>query len=151
MKHRKKETPTQAFSYEYCEIFRSTYFEEHLRSSEFVPLTISYHVYFLRISKVSSMLHHRTVGKIRCKECYLHILSLHFLLLFIKKYVFLSFSFLFLLSIELPQKNSHRSETGIGDKKLSVELYVTLAMDIMISISHGESTFGFCHQILIKL
>ena len=26
----KKETPTQVFSSEYCEIFKKTYFEEHL-------------------------------------------------------------------------------------------------------------------------
>ena len=25
-----KETPTQVFSFEYCEIFKNTYFEEHL-------------------------------------------------------------------------------------------------------------------------
>ena len=25
-----KDTPTQVFSYEYCEVFKNTYFEEHL-------------------------------------------------------------------------------------------------------------------------
>ena len=29
----KKETPTQMFSCEYCEIFKSTYFDEHLRTA----------------------------------------------------------------------------------------------------------------------
>ena len=28
-----KETPTQLFSCEYCEIFKNTYFEEHLRTA----------------------------------------------------------------------------------------------------------------------
>ena len=28
-----KETPAQAFSYEVCEIFKNTYFEEHLRAT----------------------------------------------------------------------------------------------------------------------
>ena len=28
-----KETPTQVFSCEYCKIFNSTYFEEHLRTA----------------------------------------------------------------------------------------------------------------------
>ena len=27
------ETPTQVFSCEYCEIFKNTYFEEHLRTA----------------------------------------------------------------------------------------------------------------------
>ena len=29
----KKETPTQVFSCEICEIFKNTYFEEHLRTT----------------------------------------------------------------------------------------------------------------------
>ena len=28
-----KETVTQVFSYEYCEIFKNTYFEKHLRTA----------------------------------------------------------------------------------------------------------------------
>ena len=35
-----------------------------------VPLTITYHLYFLRISKVSSMLHHRSLGRVHSKEYY---------------------------------------------------------------------------------
>ena len=35
-----------------------------------VSLTISYHLHFPRISKVSSMLHHESVGRVRSKECY---------------------------------------------------------------------------------
>ena len=31
----KKETPTQVFSCEYCDIFKSTYFEEHKRRNAF--------------------------------------------------------------------------------------------------------------------
>ena len=31
-----KETPTQVFPCEYCEIFKNTYFEEHLRTAAFV-------------------------------------------------------------------------------------------------------------------
>ena len=46
------------------------------------------------------------------------------LLLFIKKIVFLSFSFIFLISIEFPEQNINKSETGMGDKELSVEVYV---------------------------
>ena len=32
----KKETPTQVFPCEYCEIFKFTYFEEHLGTAVFV-------------------------------------------------------------------------------------------------------------------
>ena len=37
--------------------------------------------------------------------------------------MFLSFLLLFWWSIEFPQQNINQSETGIGDKKLSEELY----------------------------
>ena len=38
---------------------------------ECVPLAIFYHLYFLHISKVSSMLyHHGSVGQVHSKECY---------------------------------------------------------------------------------
>ena len=30
-----KETPTQVFSCEFCEIFKTAYFEEHLRTTAF--------------------------------------------------------------------------------------------------------------------
>ena len=40
----KKETPTQVFSYEYCEIFKNTYFEEHLRATVSV-VKISSHLW----------------------------------------------------------------------------------------------------------
>ena len=33
MQHDLQETPTQVFSSEICEIFYSTYFEEHLRTT----------------------------------------------------------------------------------------------------------------------
>ena len=35
-----------------------------------VPLTISYHLYFLRISEVWSILHHGSVRQSQGKECY---------------------------------------------------------------------------------
>ena len=47
---------------------------------ECVSLTISYHLHFLRISQVSSMLHHGSVGQVQSKECY-----------FIITYTFLAF------------------------------------------------------------
>ena len=45
-----------------------------------VPLTVSYHLYFFRVSKSSSMLHHRSLGLVHSKECY-----------FIFAYTFLAF------------------------------------------------------------
>ena len=47
---------------------------------ECVPLTISYQLYFLHISVVWSMLHHRSVGQVQSKEC-----------CFMFRYTFLSF------------------------------------------------------------
>ena len=41
-----------------------------IRKQEFVPQTISYPRYFLRISKVWSMLHHGLVGRVQNKQSY---------------------------------------------------------------------------------
>ena len=35
-----------------------------------VPLTISYHLYFLRIAQVLSFLHYGLFGRVQSKECY---------------------------------------------------------------------------------
>ena len=53
---------------------------------------------------------------------------IEFCLLFLsKKVVFLSLSFIFFRNIiKFSEQNNNQSETGIGDTKLSMELYVTL-------------------------
>ena len=66
--------------------------------TECVPLAISFHLYFLRISKVWSMLHHGSVGQVQSKECYFRFYVLYdiFLLFLNKKkcvfIIFISFS-----------------------------------------------------------
>ena len=59
-------------------------------------LTISYHPYFLRISKVWSMFYRGLVGRVQSKECYFCLRNLfwHCFFFFIKKFA-LPFSFLF--------------------------------------------------------
>ena len=37
-----KENPPQVFSCKYCEIFKNTYFEEHLRTAIIIKLVIKY-------------------------------------------------------------------------------------------------------------
>ena len=49
---------------------------------------------------------------VKIATLYLHKLSWHFIVVFHQ--TFLSFSFLFLISSELPQQNINQSETGIG-------------------------------------
>ena len=41
---------------------------------------------------------------------------------------FLEFLFLFRQSIKFPEQNIKQSEIGIGDKQLSVELYINIIM-----------------------
>ena len=89
-----------------------------------VPLTISYHLYFLCISKVSNMLHHRSMGRVHSKDknaalyWYTYIftyifLAFFFFLFFIKYLLFYHFHFFFWWSIKFPQRNiNHSSETG---------------------------------------
>ena len=44
---------------------------EKLLPVECITLTISYHLYFLRISKAWSKLHRGSVGRVQGKECYI--------------------------------------------------------------------------------
>ena len=58
---------------------------------------------------------------------YLNILSLHFFFVFHqKKLCFYRFHFFFWWNTKFLQQNINQAETGIGDKKLPVELYVCL-------------------------
>ena len=61
-------------------------------SNKCVQLAITCHLYFLRISKVSSMSHHGSVGQVHSKEC--HFIFTYtfmelFLLFFTKNIVFI--------------------------------------------------------------
>ena len=70
---------------------------------ECVPLTISYQLYILHLSKIWSMLYHEPVGWVQNKECnfmFTYVFLTHFLLFFIIKFVFLLFSFLFLIKYQ---------------------------------------------------
>ena len=59
------------------------------------PLTISYHLYLLCMSKVWSMLHLGSVGQVQSKESCFMFTDMFL----VKKVVFLSFSFLFLIEV----------------------------------------------------
>ena len=113
-----------------------------ISACECVPLIICYHLYFLRVSKVWSMLHHGSVGRVQSKECYYVFMYFFgcFLLFFIKN-LFLLFSFLFFLSfflfaflfsffsffwcwsIKFPQQNLNQLEIRIGDKLYVITCY----------------------------
>ena len=72
------------------------------------------------------MLHHSSVGQVHVEECYI-MFTYTFLAFFIcfssKQLRFYHFHFFFWYSIKFPQQNINQSETGIGDKKLSLELH----------------------------
>ena len=53
-KKKKNETPTQLFSFEYCENFKNTYSEEHLRGSLYPLHVTSLFLYPLKTSKNKS-------------------------------------------------------------------------------------------------
>ena len=88
--------------------------------------TISHRHIFLHLSKVWSMLHHRSVGQVQNKECYF-ILSSTFLAFWCcfssKNLPFYHFHFFLWWSIRFPQNNINQSETWIGGTKLSLELH----------------------------
>ena len=66
---------------------------------------------------------------------------IEFCLLFLsKKVVFLSLSFIFFRNIiKFSEQNNNQSETGIGDTKLSMELYVTLVHKELIKKASKRS------------
>ena len=115
--------------------------------NECVPLTISPHLYFLRISKISSMLHHGSVGQAHSKECYFNF-TCNFLTLFCyfssKNLCFYRFHFLFWWSIKFPQQNINQSVTETGDKKLSLELYARIYYSLaQHDVSSGANPIFF--------
>ena len=86
---------------------------------ERVALINSYHLHFPHISKVWSMSHMGQWGEFRVKNitiC-LHIIFRHFLIFFFFKD---NFHFFLWWSIKFRPQNINQSETGIGDKKLSL-------------------------------
>ena len=82
----------------YQSAYRRIWENGDLPWGECVPLTISYHLYFLHISKVSSMLLHGSAEQVQSEKCYFIFTCTFlacFLLFFIKKFVFnISISFL---------------------------------------------------------
>ena len=73
--------------------------------------------------KVSVMLHYGSVRRVHSKQCYF-IFSWHFFVVFNQKICFYHFHFFSWWSVEFPQQNINQTETGIGDKNLSPDLYV---------------------------
>lgn len=78
------------------------------------------------IFKVWSMLHHRLMVRVLSKECWSMFTRnfWHFLVVVRQKNCLCQFHFFFFWwSINLPKQNTNQPEPGIGDKKLSMELY----------------------------
>ena len=110
---------------------------------EFCSLAVSHQLCFLRISKVRSMLHHGLVGPVQSKECLLLMVTYTFFAFFFccccccfssRNLCFYHFHFFFWWSTKLLQLHINQSETGIGHKKLSVDLYLT-----WLRISYNET------------
>ena len=108
-------------------------------NSECVPPTISYHLCFLCISKVWSMLHQGSVGASSVQRMLLYVYIYFCCCCFpSKKLCFYHFHFSFWWSIKFPQQNIHQSETRIGDRKLWLELYVA-----QVSLTQWSILFFF--------
>ena len=70
-----------------------------------VPLTISDQLYFLRLSKVWSMLHDGSVGNKKCCTMFSYTFFLHFCCFSPLNLCFCHFNFFFWWSIKCPQRN----------------------------------------------
>ena len=93
--------------------------------TERVPLTISFHLYFLRIPKVWSMLHHGLVGQVENKECNFMFTDIFVTFFFVVFYkiICVFIIFIYFYKYQFPRQNINQSETRTDDKKLSVELH----------------------------
>ena len=66
--------------------------------------TVFYYLYFLRISKLWSMLHHGSAGRVQSKHCnslFTYRFLAYFFCYFSSRNLFLSFSFLFLMKYQI--------------------------------------------------
>ena len=101
-------------------------FWKHFSSSakECTPLTISYDLYFLQSLKFGACYITGHWNDFRVKDATLcfHIFF-YIPLFFIQKFVFLSFSFIFLTKYRITASEYSPICNRNGDKKLSVELY----------------------------
>ena len=77
-------------------------------------------------SLVWSMLHYWSVGRVQNATLSFYILCCHFFFFFIISFfiIFFFFFFFFWGSTRFPQQSINKSETGIGDQKLLVDVYV---------------------------
>lgn len=85
------------------------------RQKECFPPTISYHLYYLRISKVWSMLHHKSVGRVQGKQSisqFTYTFLAFLLLFYVKKFasiIFICFLFVCFVSLMKYQISAHRT------------------------------------------
>ena len=84
-------------------------------------------IFSLFVSKIWSMLHQGSIGRVQSKERYF-IFMFHFFDIFVVFHQFFLFFcyyflFFFFFIFWLLQQNTNLSETGIDHKKLSVELF----------------------------
>ena len=103
-------------------------------------------LYFLRLSKVWSMLHHGSVGWVSNKECY-YMFTYTFLvflsLFFIIKFVLLLFLFLFLIKSQISTTiRINQSETWIGGFQMSAELYDIEKNGCLCSLTLGPQVLS---------
>ena len=92
-------------------------------------------IYFVRLSKVWSMLHHGSVWLVH-KKIYLKLLCAflaYFYCFSSQNLCFYHFHFFFWWSIKFPQQNINQSETWISGFQLSVELYAMTSQSESLS------------------
>ena len=93
------------------EIFTSTYW--FCSTENFLPV---YFLYFLRLSKIWSIIYHGSLEQVQSIECNF---------MFTCAYLAFFFNyFLFLVLLSYPRNNINHWETRIDNKKLPVEVYV---------------------------
>ena len=100
---------------------------------ECVPLTISYHLHFPRISKVWSMFHHGSLGQVLSKEYYF-VFTYNFLTFFL--FCFSSKVF-FLIFISFLDKVSNFRNRILTNQKPELVIWNYHPQCMIISIYHG--------------
>ena len=107
-------------------------------------MTICYHPHFLCIFKIRRILNQGSGGerggRLQSKECFF---SIFFFLFIISLFFKLFYNFHFFFFDKFSQQNNTKSETGIGDKKLRVEMYLFFLRQ-MQSMESKEKKYLSC-------
>ena len=110
-----------------------------------IPLAISDQLYFLRLSKVWSMLHHGSVGRVQIKNATLSVLSSDIF------YAFCSYFLVFIMNISFFDEVANFQNRILTSQKQKLVIRIFQSNFVTVSPKCGNSLCTIIHDLNIRL